>query len=221
MIQDPVAMTFDARGRLWVVEMRGFMPDIDGTGENNPTGRISIQDTDGDGAMDRSIVYIDSLILPRSVAIIQGGALVVDDYKLWLALDVDHDDVADTKQLIDSTYGGTRLPEHSGNGLWRNLDNWYYNARSAVRYRVTDDGVVRDSTEFRGQWGLSQDDEGRLYYNYNWSQLHADLVPPNYLSRNRAHAPTAGIDHGLTIDRRIYPIRPNPAVNRGYIRNAG
>ena len=64
---------------------------------------------------------------------------------------------------------------------------------------------------------MSHDDEGRLYYNYNWSQLHADLIPPNYLSRNGYHTPTTGIDHGLTNDRRIYPIRPNPAVNRGYI----
>jgi mono/diheme cytochrome c family protein len=47
--------------------------------------------------------------------------------------------------------------------------------------------------------------------------LHVDLVPPNYLSRNKNHTPTTGIDHGLTLDRRIFPIRPNPAVNRGYI----
>ena len=82
---------------------------------------------------------------------------------------------------------------------------------------LVDEGWQRDSTEFRGQWGISHDDQGRLYYNYNWSQLHADLVPPNYLSRNKHHTPTTGIDHGLTIDRRIYPIRSNPAVNRGYI----
>ncbi len=218
MVQDPVALSFDAKGRLWVVEMRGFMPDIDGTGENNPTGRISIlSDTDGDGVMDHSVIYLDSLILPRSMAIVDGGALVVDDYKLWLTRDTDGDDIADTKTLIDSTYGGTRLPEHSGNGLLRGLDNWYYNARSAVRYKLEGETIQRDSTEFRGQWGISQDDEGRLYYNYNWSQLHADLVPPNYLGRNHQHEATSGIDHGLTLDRRIYPIRPNPAVNRGYI----
>jgi mono/diheme cytochrome c family protein len=76
---------------------------------------------------------------------------------------------------------------------------------------------IRDSTEFRGQWGLSHDDEGRLIYNYNWSQLHGDLVPPNYLSSNQNHTSTTGIDYGLTTDRRIYPIRPNPAVNRGYV----
>jgi mono/diheme cytochrome c family protein/glucose/arabinose dehydrogenase len=218
MIQDPVVITFDEDGRLWVVEMRGFMPDIDGNGEGDPTGRISVlEDTDGDGTMDKSTVYIDSLILPRAVAVVKGGALVVDDYKLWLTQDTDHDLVADSKTLVDSTYGGTRLPEHSANGLWRGMDNWYYNARSSLRYKFDGDKIIRDSTEFRGQWGMSHDDQGRLYYNYNWSQLHADLVPPNYLNQNKNHTPTSGSDHGLTIDRRVYPIRSNPAVNRGYI----
>jgi hypothetical protein len=56
-----------------------------------------------------------------------------------------------------------------------------------------------------------------LIYNYNWSQLHGDLVPANYLSRNKNHEPSSGIDHGYTIDRKIFPIRSNPAINRGYI----
>jgi glucose/arabinose dehydrogenase/mono/diheme cytochrome c family protein len=218
MIQDPVVITFDADGRLWVVEMRGFMPDIDGEGEKEAVGRVSIlEDTDGDGKMDKSTVYLDSLLMPRALAIVKGGALVVENLSLWLTQDTDNDLIADTKVLIDADYAGSPLPEHSGNGLWRGLDNWYYNAKSRFRYRLIDGHWVRDSTEFRGQWGISHDDEGRLYYNYNWSQLHADLVPPNYLSRNKNHKPTTGIDHGLTLDRRVYPIRSNPAVNRGYI----
>lgn len=218
MIQDPVVIQFDEDGRLWVVEMRGFMPDIDGKGEQDRTGRISIlEDTDIDGQFDKSHVFMDSLILPRALAIVKGGALVVEDYKLWFAKDINNDLVADEKILLDSTYGGTRLPEHSANGLWRGIDNWYYNARSAVRYKFDDGKITRDSTEFRGQWGMSHDDLGRLFYNYNWSQLHADLVPPNYLNQNKHHTPTSGIDHGLTLDRRVYPIRSNPAVNRGYI----
>lgn len=218
MVQDPVVITFDENGRLWVVEMRGFMPNIDGTGEDQPTGRISVlEDTNGDGQMDASHVYLDSLVLPRALALVPGGALVVENSALWMTQDRDGDLKADTKTLIDPQYAGSGLPEHSGNGLWRSMDNWYYNAKSRLRYRLNDGKWERDSTEFRGQWGISHDDEGRLYYNYNWSQLHADLVPPNYLSRNKNHTPTTGIDHGLTIDRRVYPIRPNPAVNRGYI----
>ena len=218
MVQDPVVITFDPEGRLWVVEMRGFMNDIDGDGDNKRIGRVSVlEDTDGDGKMDASKIYMDSLIMPRALALVPGGALIVEDQSLWLTQDLDGDFHADTKELLDSTYAGNPSPEHSGNGLWRNVDNWYYNVKSRFRYHLINGKWKRDSTEFRGQWGISNDDEGRLYYNYNWSQLHADLVPPNYLSRNKNHTPTTGIDHGLTLDRRVYPIRPNPAVNRGYI----
>jgi mono/diheme cytochrome c family protein/glucose/arabinose dehydrogenase len=221
MVQDPIFITFDEDGRLWVLEMRGFMPDIDGEGENQPTGRISVlEDLDGDGTMDKSTIYLDSLVLPRALGLFHGGALVAENNALWLTKDLNGDLIADSKTLLDSTYAQNGIPEHSDNGLLRNADNWYYNAKSKLRYRLQNGEWIRDHTEARGQWGLSQDDEGRLVYNYNWSQLHADLVPPNYLSRNRHHQPSTGIDHGLSIDRRIYPIRPNWAVNRGYIPGA-
>ncbi len=228
MVQEPVVITFDEDGRLWVVEMRGFMPNVEGTGEDKPVGRVSVlEDTNGDGQMDVSHVYLDSLVMPRALALVPGGALVVESGALWLTKDTNGDLKADSKILIDREYAGKALPEHAGNGLWRSMDNWYYNAKSRFRYRLVNEKPnrtggpaarwQRDSTEFRGQWGISHDDKGRLFYNYNWSQLHADLVPPNYLSRNKNHTSTTGIDHGLTIDRRVYPIRPNPAVNRGYI----
>jgi len=218
LVQDPVNITFDPDGRLWVVEMRGFMPTIDGKGESERVGRISIlEDTDGDGRMDASTIFLDSLIMPRALGLVPGGALVSENKSLWLAEDLNGDSRADRKTLIDPDYAKNGLPEHSDNGLWRNIDNWYYNVKSRFRYKLTNGKWVRDCTEFRGQWGVSHDDKGRLIYNYNWSQLHGDLVPANYLGRNKHHTPTTGIDHGLTVDRRIYPIRANPAVNRGYI----
>ncbi|HEX8040765.1 MAG TPA: dehydrogenase, partial [Chryseosolibacter sp.] len=218
MVQDPIFISFDATGRLWVVEMRSFMPDIDGHGEREPVGRISVlEDTDGDGVMDKGTVYLDSLVMPRSLAVLSDGVLVVAEEALWMTKDVDGDLRADSKTLIDPDYAGSTLPEHSGNGLWRGVDNWYYNAKSSFRYKRVNGIFKRDSTEFRGQWGICHDDAGRLFYNYNWSQLHADLVPPNYLSRNKNHTPTTGIDVGVTLDRSVFPIRPTPAVNRGYI----
>lgn len=218
MVQEPVAIQFDEDGRLWVVEMRGYMNDMEGSGENDPVGRISIlEDLDGDGEMDKSTIYLDSLIMPRSIGLFSGGALVAENNALWVTKDLDGDLKSDYKVLLDSTYSRSGVVEHTDNGFVRNVDNWYYSAKSRLRYRMNGEEWVRDSTEFRGQWGISQDDQGRLIYNYNWSQLHGDLVPANYLSSNPNHSPSTGIDFGLTIDRRIYPIRSNLAINRGYI----
>lgn len=218
LVQDPIFITFDEDGRLWVIEMRSFMPDIDGEGESLPLGRINVlEDTNGDGQMDKSTIYLDSLIMPRALGLIKGGALVAENNALWITYDDDGDLIADRKEIFDPTYAANGIPEHSDNGLLRNIDNWYYSAKSKLRYRQVNGEWIRDSTEARGQYGISHDDQGRLIYNYNWSQLHGDLVPPNYLGRNPHHTASSGIDHGLTIDRRIYPIRPTLAVNRGYI----
>lgn len=221
LVEEPVVIQFDEDGRLWVVEMRGFMPNVEGEGEEAPVGRVVVlEDEDGDGEMDQRTVFLDSLVMPRAIAFVPGGVLIAEAKPLWYLEDLNNDLVPEKRILIDSTYGGRGLPEHSPNGLWRGLDNWYYNAKSHYRYRPSTDGWIRDSTEFRGQWGLSHDDTGRLFYNYNWSQLHADLVPPNALMRNPHHTATSGIDEGLATDRRIFPIRATPAVNRGYIEGS-
>lgn len=218
LVEDPVFTSFDEKGRLWVVEMRGFMNSIDGYDELAPNGRISIlEDINGDGEMDKKTIYLDNLILPRALATVTNGALVAENMALWWTQDLDGDLVADTKILVDPDYAGSNLPEHAGNGLLRGIDNWYYNAKSRFRYKLIGQKWIKDSTEFRGQWGISQDNYGRLYYNYNWSPLHADLVPPNYFNRNLNHSSTSGIDQGLTADREIFPVRENLAINRGYI----
>lgn len=221
MVQDPVAMAFDEDGRIWVVEMRGFMPNVDGEGEDEPVGRITIlTDTDTNGAMDRCQVFADGLVLPRAIAVVKGGALVADQRQLWFLRDTDGDGCSDAKEIVDPDYGGSGMPEHSPNGLWRGIDNWYYNAKSTSRFRVSNGQWIRDTTEFRGQWGICHDDYGRLFYNYNWSQLHADIAPPSYLSRNPNYQATTGISVGVATNQSIFPVRPNIAVNRGYVPGA-
>ena len=54
LLFDPVAMSIGPDGRLWIVEMRAFMPNVDGVGEDAPIGTIAVlEDTNGDGRMDR------------------------------------------------------------------------------------------------------------------------------------------------------------------------
>ncbi len=218
LVEDPVISLFDEQNRMWVVEMRGFMNDIDRGGEDKKIGRISIlEDTDGDEVMDKKTVYADSLIMPRAVGLFNHGALICENKALWETRDTNGDWIADTKIILDTLYAKNGVPEHSDNGLWRGIDNWYYNAKSTFKYKIIHDHWIKDTTEFRGQWGISHDDEGRLFYNYNWSQLHCDLVPPNYFLNNPFFKPSTGIDHGVTLDRKVFPIRSTPAVNRGYV----
>ena len=76
LIEAPVAMDFDDKGRMWVVEMRGFMPNLQGIGDNEPVGRISIlEDLDKNGYAEHAKVFLDSLVLPRAVSHVYGGVL--------------------------------------------------------------------------------------------------------------------------------------------------
>jgi len=220
LVQDPVAIAWDADGRLWVVEMRGYMPNVDGKGEDARIGRISVlEDDDNDGRMDRSTVFLDGLQMPRAIAIVEGGVLIAEPPYLWYCRDTNGDLRCDEKVEAMKGYGSQGPVEHTDNGLMRGLDNWIYNAKSAKRmkFALAVDGkpklLIEDNIG-RGQWGITQDNYGRLYHNSNSSYLSVDLTPPEYLRRN-PHFP---IKTGKSIasDQAVHSIRVNPGVNRGY-----
>ena len=216
MIEDPVALSFDEDGRAFVVEMRSYMADIDRGGEHEPISRISrLEDVDGDGRFDRATVFVDGLILPRAVAATAGGILYVSDYKLHFARDTDGDGKADRTEIVDAEYGRGNV-EHAPNGLFRAMDNWIYNGESPYRYRLVNGTLIKQLTEVRGQWGMTQDNYGRLFYNVNSSQLLGDYAPPNYIGRNPHHASSAGLNLFVATDQRVFPIRMTTAINRGY-----
>lgn len=217
LVEDPVAMTWDADGRLYVVEMRGFMSDVDGRGEEEPVGRVVVlEDADGDGAMDKRTVYMEQLVMPRAVGLVGDAVLVAEPPNLWYCLDTDGDLVSDFRTGV-ARYGMQGPVEHTDNGLLRGLDNWIYSAKSRQRFRWRDGALSKEETAARGQWGIAQDDVGRLYTNHNSSFLHADLVPFEYLDRHphyRHH--NVGINAQIVRDQSVHPIRVNPGVNRGY-----
>ena len=84
LITAPVAMTFDREGRIWVLQMNDYMPDTLGTGEDKPSGKVVIlSDKNGDGLMDERKIFLDSLVLPRAICLIEDGILVAEPPKLW------------------------------------------------------------------------------------------------------------------------------------------
>ena len=218
LIADPVWIDIDADGRLWVVEMRGFMPDNEGTNEHAPVGRIVVlDDDDDDGRMDRSAVFLDGLVLPRSVKVLDHGVLVAAPPHLWLARDTDGDGRADTKEAVREDFGrADGNPEHNANGLLWAMDNWIYTSEHDGHLRLKNGRWEHHKTLSVGQWGLSMDDTGRVLRNWNDDPLRIDLFPARYFLRNPNMVRTRGVYEQVTDDLTVWPVRPNPGVNRGY-----
>ena len=217
LIEAPVAMDFDNKGRMWVVEMRGFMPNIAGTGEDKPNGRISILDSlDKEGRAQHSKIFLDSLVLPRALALVYGGLLYSAPPNLWF-VEINNDKPG-KKTLVDSMYSDAYSdPENQANGLMMGIDNWIYSAHSTSRYQLKDGKWLKEPTSFRGQFGITKDNFGRLYYNYNSTQIVGDYVLPNTLISNPYFKPKSALNERLTTNQKVYPLHPT-TVNRGYLK---
>ncbi len=223
LIQEPVALDWDLEGRLWAVEMPGFMADLRGSNEHDPIGRVVVlEDTDSDGRMDKRTVFADGLVLARSLKVLDRGVLVAEPPNVWLMHDTNGDLRMHSKERVTDQYGRfDGDPQNNANGFYWGLDNRMYTAgQSTIQLRLKDGVFEVQPTLSRGEWGVSQDDAGRTYRNTNESALHVDLVQTSYYARNPNLARTRGSYERLADDNpelnTVWPVRPNPGTNRAY-----
>ncbi|MEY4940575.1 MAG: hypothetical protein RIQ93_2310 [Verrucomicrobiota bacterium] len=225
LVQEPVAIAFGTDGRMWVVEMRGYMPDLDGSGEDHPVGRVVIlRDRDGDGRYDESTVFVDNLILPRAITLVGDGALIGAPPELNFWRDTDGDGKADQKIPVATDYGvmtdpkrpHLANPERAPNNLTWAFDNWIYSTAYNKKFRFVKGNWETGPSLFRGQWGLSQDDFGHLYYCSNSDYLRVDIIHADYLQRNPNLSRLGGTNVNAAENQLVWPARVTPGINRGY-----
>lgn len=212
-----LALSFDANGRAWSCEMRSYMPNLDGKGENTPNGRIRVlEDTNGDGKVDKTTTFLDDLVLPRAVAVTSDGCLYTSGTTLYF---IKRNGLRPVGKpiVIDPKYAVGGNPEHKANGLLYGHDNWYYNAKSSARYRRINGKWIKEKTQMRGQWGITKDNSGHLYYNTNSILAIADIFPPMFLRGNPDYQPNVKTSP-VVGSNETNPRHMTPGVNRAYVK---
>jgi mono/diheme cytochrome c family protein/glucose/arabinose dehydrogenase len=179
-IREPAAIQFDGNGRMYVLELRSYMQDIDANGELFATSRISRwEDKDNDGVYETGVVFLDSLVFPRFVVPFGPNTILSmesNEDHVYKYTDTDGDGKADKKELFATGLGRSGNVEHQTSFLTWTLDNWMYSTYNARRIRWTPDGVIQEPTGNPwGQWGVTQDDYGQI-----WFQDGAGGVPQNF-----------------------------------------
>ena len=167
----PAVVEFDANGRMYVAEFITYMRDADGNNQHQPESRITrFESTKGDGVFDKRTVFVDKLVLPRTIVPLDGNSILTnetasDDVIKWT--DTNNDGVADKREHFYSGVGLGRDGnlEHEQAGFVWGLDNWIYTTYNAFRFRWTPTGILKEPTgPNSGQWGVTMDDDGKMWF---------------------------------------------------------
>lgn len=175
-VQQPGAITFDGNGRMYVLELRSYMLTADSEGTLQPVSGISRwEDKDNDGVYETGGMFVDSLVFPRFVLPFgPNGVLTMESNAddVYLYIDTDNDDKADKKEFFTGNFGRAGNVEHQQAFLYWGMDNWLYSTVNPFRVRWTPNGVLRESTASNhGQWGVTHDDDGKLWFQGGASGL--------------------------------------------------
>ena len=210
LVVDPVAFAFDERGRLLVVENRGYPGEVkrDQTRDDAPAaaeGRIALlEDTDGDGRPDRRHEYATGLGYPNGILPWRGGVFVTCAPDILYLKDHDGDGVAEERTVVLTGFSTSRTTQIRTSHPTLGLDGWVYVTsglnggkvrsprhpeRPEVTYAPADARFHPETLEFevvggRGQFGLAFDEFGRRFNTSNRHPVQQIVLEPAQLRRN-------------------------------------
>ncbi|MEO6738827.1 MAG: PVC-type heme-binding CxxCH protein, partial [Chthoniobacteraceae bacterium] len=205
-LRSPIAISFDERGRMFVVEMIDYSELRDVTPH---LGRVSmLEDRDGDGIYETSTVFADNLPWPTGIICANGGIYVIATPDVYFFKDTKGAGKADVREVVFSGFG-TGLKLLNVQGL-ANCPQWGLDNRIHIQAGGGNRGVVTSpkrpdlkgvelggkdfwfdprTYEFGleaggGQFGMSFDDYGRKFACSNSDHLQYFVYDDRYAARN-------------------------------------
>jgi putative membrane-bound dehydrogenase-like protein len=239
-VVSPVAISFDERGRLFVVEM------VDYPLKNEPLGRIKLlEDRDGDGQFERSTVFADNLHFPNGVMAWRNGVLVTCAPDIIYLADTDGDDRADVRRVVLTGFAETN-PQLRVNGLVYGIDNWIYAAYpegavptvyvkefgdtgkpiffpgrpevAAVEIHQTDlrfqpDKGMLEAVAGNSEFGNTFDPWGNRFTVWNNDHVRHVVIQNQYLKRNPYLPPLSAMESVSDHEKasKVYPVTQEPS----------
>ncbi len=201
-IVNPIAMAWDQRGRLWIVESVDY-PNTFLETDGAANDRIKIcEDTNGDGRADKFTVFADKLNIPTSMVFANGGIIVSMAPHFVFLKDTNGDDRADVRENImtgweknDTHFGPSNLLYGFNNKIWgvvgsgfggTTRDGKTMDFRTGV-YNLNPDGTGVDflANTSNNTWGLGLTEDNNVFIstaNNTHSAFYS--MPARYMQRN-------------------------------------
>jgi putative membrane-bound dehydrogenase-like protein len=199
LVHDPVAVSFDENGRLYVVEMIDYSEQA-----NDFLGTIRIlEDTDADGRFDKSTVFIEKLSWPTAITCYDGGVFIGAAPDIWYCKDTDGDGKSDVKKKVFTGFQRSNVQGLINSFHW-GFDNRIRGATGTVGGQVVRadvegakpvnlngrdfsfDPKTLEMTAVTGgaQHGLSFDNFGRVFHCSNSDHCQLTMYEDRYAARN-------------------------------------
>ncbi|MBI3854809.1 MAG: c-type cytochrome [Planctomycetes bacterium] len=218
-VVSPVAMAFDEQGRLYVAEMRDYP-------NGTPSGTIRLlEDTDGDGRMDKSTLFAENVAFPSGLLCWDGGLFVTCAYEVLYLRDTDGDGKADDRKRIFGGFGRQNA-QHVVNGLQFGIDNWIYGSNGLSGGTINGLSLNRSDFRFRpdtreiepvsgnSQFGNTFDDWGRRFIVRHDSHLIHPVLPRRAAVR-QPHLAIPAVEEAISDHGNIpklHPVSPRDSV---------
>jgi len=141
-IANPLAMTFDTRGRLWVLTSPTYPHVLPGVPPHDKL--VILEDVNQDGRADKSTIFADGLYIPTGFELGDGGVYVSQQPNLVFLRDTDGDDKADERRILLHGFG-TEDSHHSIHAFtWGPGGDLYFQEGTFLHSQVeTPYGTVR------------------------------------------------------------------------------